>query len=194
MKTKELFRKNIQYYKDTDYENALFESSISRVWQHSFRGFIMMSAFIGRAELKENMKRHENLKSRLKKLQLGFFEVNGVYKYDDGHTEDELSVFIPYRDIYTWDEFVDIAKQLRNDFDQESVIVKEPDENAKGEGFLIYKNKTVSIGKNLSIMKIGKAYSELRKGPENRTFVIESIRVPSNHISAYGMTAENILY
>jgi TATA-box binding protein (TBP) (component of TFIID and TFIIIB) len=61
---------------------------------------------------------------------------------------------------------------------------------------LIYSNgKVVNIGSKISPDKVAKAYSQLRKGSHaNRTFTIEGVRVPSNHISAMAMQNEGVIY
>ena len=96
----------------------------------------MMSAFRGDDFIK-NMKSHQKLKSELKNYNLGFFEIDGQYKYDDGTVENELSVFVPYRDIYEFDYFVDISKILGKHFGQESVLVKYPEIDG-GSAVLVY--------------------------------------------------------
>lgn len=169
----------------------LFESSLSRVWSHAHKGFIMMSAYRGN-NLEANKKNHLRLKSKLKDLKLGFFEIDGVYKYDNGTTESELSVFIPWnKEKYTIEEFKKIAKDLRSDFNQESVLFF----NDKSEAFLLYASREDKIGSGVGYDKVASAYSKLRKGAhQGKSFVIEGVRIPSNHISAYGMLHEGIMY
>jgi len=172
-------------------DHYLFENSLGRIWQHSKNGFILMSSFRGN-DFKKNMSNHKELKSILKSKNLGFFEVNGVYKYDNGDVENELSVFIPYRkDKYTFNEFVEIGKALRKKFNQESILISDNNENI----YLQYSNKKETIGKKITVDKVGFAYSQLRTGShKDRTFIIESVRKPYNHIQAYKFKAENLLF
>jgi len=177
-----------------DRGESLFEVSLSRVWTHGKKGFIMISAYRGDNQEKNN-KNHDQLKKRLKKEKMGFFEIDGIYKYDDGHTESELSVFIPFNQkVMTLDEFKVFAKTLGKDFNQESVLLKLPDDEG-GDAILVYQNKEISIGSKVGFDKIGDAYSKLRTGShKDRSFVIEGVRIPSNHISAYGFKSEGILF
>jgi hypothetical protein len=184
----------LNQYSKKEYGNALFESSLSRVWQHAKRSFFMMSAFRGN-DFEKNIENHNHLKADLKKFNLGFFEIDGVYKYDDGTTSNELSIFVPYRNIYTIEEFKKIASQLGEKYNQESILFKYPHEEGKGETILIYSNKEISIGHDIGYDKISSAYSKLRNSKQaGRSFIIEGVRIPTNHISAYGFQAENILF
>jgi len=182
----------VKDYRVNDY---IFEQSLSRIWQHSKKGFIMMSAAIGKDE-KEDEKSHKKLRKRLKSLGLGYFEVDGVYTHQSGErkgeTVHELSVFIPFRkDKYTFEEFKNIAKELRKEFKQESVLFYNPESGAE----LIFVDDSEKIGDNIGYDKIKDVYSKLRKGKhQGKTFVIEGVRIPMNHISAMGMKSKGILF
>lgn len=192
IKMKNLLNKyEVKQYKN----NYLFESqSLSRLWKHSKKGFITMSAFRGNFTLEENMKRHKKLKSDLKKYGLGFWEVDGVYKYDDGTEENELSVFIPFHSKkYTEEEFLNIAKELGKKYNQESILYFTPEEGA----LLIYGNKQEKIGDKIDYNTVERIFTKLRKGSHKGkkfSFQFEGVRVPSNHISAMGMKNEGVLF
>ena len=179
-------------YESVYNERMIFEASLSRVWKHQKNGFFMMSSFRGHYSQKENLKRHENLKKDLRSHNLGFFEVEGVYKYDDGHTEKELSVFVPFnKKAYTIEQFVEYIKILLKKYDQESILFKKPD----GEAVLIYKDKEVKIGDKVGFDKVSDAYSKIRKGKhQGRTFTIEGVRVPENHVSAMSLIQQGIIF
>ena len=189
-------RKFVERYEN--YNNHLYEKqSLSRVWKHSQNGFFMMSSFRGQFSLEDNLKRHEQLKKSLKQKKLGFFEIDGTYKYDDGHTESELSLFVPFRsDIYSFEEFEKIALELGKKFNQESVLVKYPVDEGN-EAVLLYSDsaKKDVIGTNVGYDKVSFAYSKLRKGShKDRTFIIEGFRIPNNHIDAYKLKLEGIQF
>ena len=184
-----------KYEKDYGVFEKINESSLSRIWKHSKNGFFMMSAFRG-DDFDKNMANHKRLKADLKQNNLGFFEIDGQYKYDNGDIESELSVFVPYRDIYSFEEFKNISKKLGKKYNQESILVKYPEE-LDNKAVLLYpkSGKEEVIGNKVGYDKVSFAYSKLRKGShKDRSFIIEGVRVPSNHISAYQLKSENILF
>ena len=84
--------------------------------------------------------------------------------------------------------------ELRALFNQESVLLKYPDSEG-GEAVLVYANKEETIGYKVNYDKVAFAYSKLKKGShKGRTFVLEGVRRPLNHISSMGMTKEGILF
>lgn len=173
----------------------LDEMAIGRVWQHAQKGFILMSAFRG-SDLEINLAKHKKLKNELRGLDLGFAEIDGTYVYDDGTRESELSVFIPFRpEIYDFEEFVKIGKYLGKKNQQESVLVKYPD-SLGGKAVLVYPSgKEEVIGTNVGFDKVSSAYSKLRKGKhKGRSFILEGLRVPTNHIDAMSMKNERSMF
>ncbi len=155
---------NSKVYGKEYYSGELcFEHSLSRVWSHAKKGFIMMSAYKTTNTQDVNNRQHEKLKSELKSLGLGYFEVDGVYTYNDGTKGNELSVFIPYMEKYTIEQFEKIAQKLRKDFDQESIALVSPN----GESFYIYANRKEKIGNNIGYDKV---YED-----ENREYISNDI-------------------
>jgi hypothetical protein len=170
----------------------LEESSLSRIWKHGKKGFFIMSAFRGIDE-KKNALNHKKLKQLLKEKNLGYFEIDGQYKYDDGTVESELSVFVPYRDIYSFEEFKEIGKNLGKEFNQESILVKYPEGNAS----LVYpdSSKEDVIGSKVGFDKVSDAYSKLRKGNQaGRSFIIEGYRIPDNHVHAISLKRQGVIF
>jgi hypothetical protein len=191
------------YIKEFDDYCRLYEASLASVWRHASKGLIMMSGCVSRVSKKENEQRHNKLKAELRDHGLGYFELDGVYKYEDGHTESELSVFVPYnKEKYkSFDEFMGVGIKLGKEFGQESVLIKYPDDTGNGKAVLAFSSgDVVEIGTKVGYDKIADAYSKLRKGRhKGRTFVIESyvltgVRVPMNHINAMQLMAEGILF
>lgn len=181
-----------EYFNEVGCFRKLDEASLSRIWKHGQKGFFMMSAFRG-SDLKKNLANHKKLKQLLKQNKLGYFEIDGQYKYEDGTVESELSVFVPYRDLYTFDQFRDISKDLGREFNQESILVKYPDDKA----VLLYpaSGKEDVIGSKVGFDKVSDAYSSLRSGNQaGRSFIIESCRVPENHINAMSLKRQGILF
>lgn len=102
------------------FNQYLQESSLSRIIDHiknNTTTFGVVSAFRAEYSQKENMERHEKLKKRVRAANLGFIEMRGGYKGDQGFVS-ELSLFIP-----------NVSKQnmlnFGKEFDQHSVIYKD---------------------------------------------------------------------
>ena len=192
MKFKEFM--NEKYRKDVYGDNYIFEVKLSRVWSHTKKGFIMLSAFVPDITEEKNMDKHNELKNFIRQNKLGFFEIDGVYTYDDGNVQNELSVFIPYnKEEMDDNDFEKFAKLLQKKFKQESVLYGIDDET-----FLIRgKDKVEMIGNKLSIDKITNAYSKLKHGKNKGrafSFAFEGKRVPENHIHAYSFNSQRILF
>lgn len=174
--------------------------NLSRLWRISQEGFGALSAFKKGLSDKENLDNHEKLKNLIRESGLGFFQVDGVYTYDNGEQERELSAFIPYKesifpDFSSFEKTVlKFGKIFR--FNQESVLIVTPDK-AGNQAKLLYVNgrKKIIIGNKLGFDKIAASYSVLKKeSHQGRSFVFEGVRIPQNHINAYGLIAQNILW
>jgi len=78
-------------------------------------------------------------------------------------------------------------------FNQESVLFKYPDSD--GDAVLIYASREERIGSNVGYDKISFVYSKIRKGShQGKSFVIECVCEPSNHISAMGFQSQGIFF
>ncbi len=191
----------IKKYVYEKYGHKLFEHSFSRIWQHRSNGFFIISAFRGKYTDDENIIRHEKLKNHLKQNKLGFFEVDGVYIYDDGTKDSELSLFVPFiSKEYSSDQIKDIAMKAGKIINQESILFKYP-EYESNEYVYLYpnSNKIQIVGNKLDFDTVKKAYSQLRKGSHAGRkvafdYVMEGVRLPNNHIDAGSMLAEGILF
>ncbi len=203
MRYKSKFKKQTlrdTYNRDYGTFEKINEVSLSRIWKHQKTGFIMMSAFRG-DDLQKNLNNHQQLKKDIRSLGYGYFELEGQYQYDDGTIDNELSVFIPCPkdETETFYYFVDNIHKLGKKYNQESILVKEPDGiyGYDGKAQLLYcqSGKYETIGTNVGFDKISWAYSKLRKGShKDRTFVIEGLRIPDNHIHAIQMREEKNLF
>jgi len=171
--------------------NALYESSLSRVWQHSKKGFFTISAFRDTYDLKENLKRHDQLKQAVRGQGLGFFEIDGSYVYDDGTIGSELSLFVPYMDTLTVEEFTKRAILLGKKFNQESILLFTPE----GGGWLYYMSgKEEKVGSLVSLDKFKQFFSALKKGNhKGRRFVVEGSRIASSIMSAQTLYQEGMI-
>lgn len=193
MKLKEEFENLKNKYVKEYSDNHVFEVNFGRIWQHGQNGFSMLSAFKSERPLEDNMIEHKKLISDLKSKKLGFFEVDGKYVYKDGTISDELSVFVPYNPVYTKEEFKNIITQLIITYKQESALIG----NLGEEGFyyLYQDGKLEHKGDRFSFDKMKQAYSVMKKGNyTGRTFTIEGVRVPQNHIQSYNLTDKGYLF
>ena len=179
--------------KNTNYKRRT-ESSLNRIFNHTKieNGFFMVSAFHQGESYKENYRRHKDLQRILKKNKLGYVVLTGFYTYDDGTTEKELSVFVPYRDIFSPYEFKRAAIGLGRKYEQESIIVKLPDDK---DFSLISISGKYDVEKLMRFHpnKISKSYTALRNQP-NATFTLESFLRPKNTISARQYFTEGLIW
>ena len=171
----------------------VFEQSLSRVWQHTKKGFFIITAFTPDFTEEENLQRNQILKKDLRDYGLGFFEVDGVYRYKaTGIIESELSYFVPkYK--YSNEEIKEIAIELCGEHKQETVIYIDD----TGTAFLLYPNgKEVKIGNNFNPDQIADNYSRLRgRGSHrDRTFFFEGLRKPAGMCSAIEMKLEGSMF
>ncbi len=93
-----------------------FSFNMQRLVQHvKENNFGVVSAFLGKLDKKENIKRHKELKEKVKSLGYGYKELKGFWKGKDNVLEEEYSLFIPKI------SFEDISK-LGKDYEQEAII------------------------------------------------------------------------
>ncbi len=190
------------YYKDKYhskyFEDILFEKSLSRIYRHfSDSGFIIGSAFrpiiedpiervkgCGVESNEENFERHKYLLKWLKSKRLGFIVVDGYWiDYKTKTRYPELSVFVPYRDIYTSEEFLNIAlhwtskgNPRQGHFCQDAVLVKDPDVEDYGKLFLLSKDGSTITKKGIfKPNQIAEIYTQFKK-KSGRTFVFEGVQ------------------
>ena len=92
---------------------------------------------------------------------------------------------------------IEIASELGKKYYQESILLKYPEKEKKGKAILVYpkSNEIEEIGTGLGYDKISFAYSKLKSGSHTgRSFIIEGIRVPNNHIDAISLNKQKILF
>jgi len=119
---KQIIKSVIKEEKEKTKKN-LFESSLSRIWQHIENGdtFGVVSAYKSELSEVENKQRHKELASDIRSMGYGFIEQKSVYTYfddEEGVPMEEKSYFIPkisLKDILT----------LGANYEQESIIFKD---------------------------------------------------------------------
>ena len=138
-----------------DKDSMVYESSLSRIWQHieEDKSFGVISPFRKYYSKKENLERYNELKKIIRdKLRLGYIELDGGFK-EEGEWVHEKSLFIP--DIIKEDLI-----ELGEKFDQYSVIYKD-------------KNEFIEIGTNDFSVK-GQILSDFIKKGWNKNMQINS--------------------
>jgi len=189
---------DVKYYIKYNFSfERLQEESLSRVWQHAQKGCALLSAFKKGRHIDYNMKMHIKLKKHIRTYGLGFFEVDGVYINKKGEEESELSIFVPYNPHkYTFDEFKKILVSFCKQYNQESILLKYPDTIDKGKAVYLYQSgEEEIIGYHVTYKEFVQAYSKLRYGSHaGRKFSFEGVRVPANHIEAYKLIKEGLIF
>ena len=138
-----------------DKDSMVYESSLSRIWQHieGDKSFGVISPFRKYYSKKENLERYNELKKIIRdKLRLGYIELDGGFK-EEGEWVHEKSLFIP--NIIKGDLI-----ELGEKFDQYSVIYKD-------------KNEFIEIGTNDFSVK-GQILSDFIKKGWNKNMQINS--------------------
>ena len=204
--TKRMYNEHQQYCEDKyivpEYSKSVIfrqfnEDSLSRIWQHGQEGFILVSAFRGENSLEENIKRHDKLKDIVRKRLGGFSVLDGVWIENRGKPDEkrvsELSLFIPYIQKMSPDEFVDFAEELRTKFEpnQDAVVVRDPSKEFP-HLMVIKKDGSVEIKKGIFLPdQVAEAYSRFKTGNHaGRTFVFEGFEVPGSMFSYYFMRTQ----
>jgi len=138
-----------------DKDSMLYESSLSRIWQHieGDKSFGVISPFRKYYSEKENLERYNELKKIIRdRLKLGFIEMEGGFK-EEGEWVHEKSLFIPN---IKKEDLIEIGEK----FDQYSVIYKD-------------KNEFIEIGTNDFSVK-GQVLSDFIKKGWNKNTQINS--------------------
>jgi hypothetical protein len=137
-----LIHKRKEKLMDT-FKSFISEAKLSRIFQYienEDKDFGIVSSFRGEYSKSENLKRHADLKKRVRGMGLGFIEMKGGYIEGDTAVE-ELSLFIPQ---IKKAQIVELGKA----FGQHSVMFKD------GSNFVyIGTNEDAGVGKVLSSFK-----------------------------------------
>ena len=177
---------------------GIFEASFSRLYKVHSTGYALLSSFRNEKSKEENFSSHVSLKKDLKDSNLGYWELDGVYTYDDGTTGNEVSVLIPYYEkIGSFDEFKEMILAIAKKYSQESIVLKYPDSADDGKAISIQSATGLEepIGKKIGFDQVGKAYSRIRKGTyKSRTFVLEGLRTPQNSVDAMLLSSQGVIF
>lgn len=183
------FKWNMKFSKFT-------ELTLSRIWQHTKKGFVILSAFRETRSEEKNLSYHKRLQKELSFLKFGFIEVDGCYVYDEDKNiiGEELSLFVPYSNkVYnTLEHFKKVMIDLGRKYNQDSILFVDESKI----GWYLYPDGRIpkKLGK-LTLDTIGKAFTRLRKGShKGRTFIFEGLRIPSRFMEAIEMQTDGIMW
>jgi hypothetical protein len=180
--------RNISMVRKLTDKSLMFESSLSRIWQHAQaannKSFAILTSWRQSKNRKDNIKSFSDLKAAIRNLDYGFVEVKGHWKecqdsnilYDEC-PEDQLvdaiepSLFIP-----------EISKKealkLADHFEQDAIVFGGPE--VGGKIVLLFRDgKIMPIG-DFKAQTLGQAFTELRKSKESnkRFFKFEGVEYP----------------
>ncbi len=154
------------------------ELKLKRVVKYMGNGFFTMSAFRsdklgGTAE--NNEENHWELCSIIKSNGLGFITLFGSWRGKDGESADEVSLFIPYKDVMSREEFDSFAKNLCVKYEQDTYIID------NGDGKVLLKDKNGEVMASRGNMKTSadfcEIYSQLKSGKDSdKNYLLEGIR------------------
>lgn len=159
------------------------------VWGHAEeRGEFMIIAS-DRPELEtEEQKEAEwdRLIDRVHSEGLGYYIIDGTWQYsDDEPVPSELSLFVPYRDNLSSEEFFNLAVDLVRDFEQEAGFVGTPEMDALAV-MVDSRGNTQRRFENVRYDEIGDVYSQIRSGLyKDRSFVVEGVWIPKTLSEAW---------
>ena len=116
--------------------NMIVESSLSNIaTRYRDSGFIIVGAERGDYSAEENKQRTRALQNILKQLhtdkKIGYVPLRGGFLETNAETQEvtpveEYSFLIPKPADMQWEEFLHMGKTLMNKFEQEAILVGEP--------------------------------------------------------------------
>lgn len=164
--------------------------SFSDVWRHAEErgGFMIIASDRQELETEEQKEAEwDRLINRVRSEGLGYYIMDGKWQYsEDEPVQSELSLFVPYRDTMSSQEFYDLAVDLTRDFKQQAGVVGTPEMDnlavaVDGQGNIVDRFDEVHYD------EVADIYSQIRSGSyEDRTFVLEGVWIPKTLSEAMG--------
>ena len=173
-------------------QQALYETSLSRIWQHveqsKNKSFAILTSWRQSKSKNENVKDFAKLKAELRSKGLGFVTVNGHWKecqdptisYNDCPKDQlvdavEPSLFVMGSDIKT------VAALGLQKFQQDAIVYSGPETD--GKIVLVFKDMSTQPIGDFKPQALGQAFSELKKSraaTSQRYFKFEGVEYKSN--------------
>lgn len=198
----------------------MLETSMDTMMSYIHKnGIGLLTAFRGDYDLKANLHRNDFMAVQFKKNGIKFIEVDGVFIENEGTNKErhveELTFAVPFipedweKDLYgerqasnlsfgpssnlnPLDKFAYFLNKIGGIFNQDAIIIAHPD-----LGLHIHyrngdKEKIFTVA---TIEKIGKALTRLRYGCNfGRNFIFMGTRAPHNHIDAFKLEKEGLIF
>jgi hypothetical protein len=141
-----------------------------------------MTAFQGSHSYDQNVRRNQDLASKIRAAGYGYFFVGGSYVMADGQKIVEDSIFIPGKDNDNGN-LKGLLKKWCRDYGQESALYK-PEKTT--EGFLLYPNGDMTSIGSFHPNIVSDFMTRLNGRPGS--FVFESAAVQMNWFEAFAKT------
>lgn len=184
--SKELLDEDFSKYRKLD------ESTLNRLIKgHDKDGYAIISASRGDKTPSENNKRFDELKEKVWSLGYSYVPVFGGYKEDDFGEVLEKSLFVLPKNKRSGDidleKFFSDMKELGKEYEQDSVLVKYPDENprylelstgelgASFDGELLLNDVTQQYFTSLKKWNVDKYGDSIKGKPQRYTFTTNEV-------------------
>lgn len=184
--SKELLDEDFSKYRKLD------ESTLNRLIKgHDKDGYAIISASRGDKTPSENNKRFDELKEKVWSLGYSYVPVFGGYKEDDFGEVLEKSLFVLPKNKRSGDidleKFFSDMRELGKEYEQDSVLVKYPDENprylelstgelgAPFDGELLLNDVTQQYFTSLKKWNVDKYGDSINGKPQRYTFTTNEV-------------------
>jgi len=186
-------------HEEISWVGAINEASLSRIIRKikiDREDFAVLTAERGELPRQENIKRNSILLKQLNQLKMGPYLLDGhwqeapkgmdweVVKRDNPELlvdKKENSFLFTRKSEMPVEDFKELVIDIINKWEQDSAVLSLND-----EAFLIFRNGNMkSLGKNVTLEKIGDAYSIMKKGNADIPFLFEGSRQPTSNSSRH---------
>lgn len=164
--------KNTLMLRAIDDRCQLFESSLSRIWQHinasKERSFGILTSWKQSKTRKQNVEDFNELKSAIRNAGYGFIVVKGHWKecqdpdvsYDDCAEENLVDAIEPSL-VVIGAKLKELTSLAFGKFNQDAIVYS--GEETDGNLHLVFKDMTVKYLGEFKPQSLGQAYTELKK-------------------------------
>ena len=182
---------------DSDNNNAITEAGLSRIIQKvksDQEDFIIITAYRGEFDKKENIKRNRDLRDWFNRQKMGVYQLVGHWRecsientpYDQCPADKLVDVversYLAIRpDTMAAKEFFNKCKFITKKWKQDGAVIRIQEIFGDEIQILETSGETFGIGSGITLGKISQAYSQHVK-KLNTPFVFEGVEVPATNI------------